>query len=359
MSGLRRFVKNTTARTLNQLSIEKLVGQLNGSANRPVIICYHRVVQDFKEAANHSMPSLLVSIDMFEKQLDWLARHYRMVSLDEVLLLKSGDGGVNKKPVASITFDDGYADFYWNAFPVLKRKGIPSSVFVVSDLVGTSTLQTHDELYLLLSQWLKGNRTAEDRLAPAILSIIKTTLQLYPEPYSAARHILAHYGQLEVQQVMAFMRKQVIVPDGLRQELAPLDWEMLRALTTLGVTVGSHTCTHALLPRHGQTAVNRELRESKALLERKLGVPVTHLAYPDGQFDERIAASAEAAGYSAAYAICTHQSRRHALHSIPRQVLWQNACVDESGEFSPAVLSCLINGVFQRAGECTQDHQRR
>lgn len=359
MSRLRRFIKNAAARTICQLSVDKVIGRRNGFAKRPLIICYHRVVQDFAGAATRSMPSLLIDVDMFERQLDWLARHYNMVSLDEILSHSADPIDVKTqkgKQMASISFDDGYADFYWNAFPVLKRKTIPASIFVVTDLVGTSNLQTHDELYLMLSQWLKtpGPLHSEDN--PELMTELASALLQHSDAYSAARYILASFSHQEVRDILTLMRGQVDVPAQLREELAPLSWDMLRTLSAQGVTIGSHTRSHALLPRHGQKVVQRELAGSRETLEKALGIEIRHFAYPDGQFNERTARSAETAGYGAAYAICAHQSKTHPLYTIPRQVLWQNACIDETGAFSPAILSCLVNGVFQRADQCTQDH---
>ena len=51
-----------------------------------------------------------------------------------------------------MTFDDGYRDVYEQAFPVLRRKGIPAAVFVVTDLVGRPFWQVHDRLYHLVAK---------------------------------------------------------------------------------------------------------------------------------------------------------------------------------------------------------------
>lgn len=361
MTNLRQFVKSAAARVICHLSVDKMIGHHNGSAGRPLIICYHRVVQDFADASTRSMPSLLVSTAMFEKQLDWLARHYRMVSIDEILEYSAATDRSQRRKgrqLATITFDDGYADFYHNAFPILKRKGIPSSVFVVTDLVGTDKLQTHDELYLLVSQWLRNpvRLCSDDK--PELLQKLDTILQQDPTPYAATRNVLASFTRPEVQDILSLMRTQVTLPAQSLEELLPLNWEQLRTLVRQDVTIGSHTISHALLPKNEQAVVESELRESRLTLERELGVAIKHLAYPDGQFDERIAGSVQTAGYSGAYAICSHQSTTHPQYTVPRRVLWQRACIDETGAFSPAVLSCLINGVFERASECSQDHSR-
>jgi peptidoglycan/xylan/chitin deacetylase (PgdA/CDA1 family) len=99
--------------------------------HRPLVIGYHRVVEDFSAEARNEMPSMLTGVRMFERHLDCLGRSFRFVSLDEI-----GDRLLNglpfHEPVAAITFDDGYRDVYELAMPVLERKGIPAAMFVVT-----------------------------------------------------------------------------------------------------------------------------------------------------------------------------------------------------------------------------------
>lgn len=358
MKDFRRHLKSSLARTLHQLSLDTLFGSAFAAADAPLIICYHRVVEDFRDASTRAMPSLLVGTAMFERQLDWLARHYDMVSLDTLFTQPPRSARALQRRQASISFDDGYADFYWNAFPILKRKGIPSSVFVVTDLVGTPNLQIHDELYLLVSQCFTQPRTPVHDTDAPLTQHLEAALLLHTDPYAATRHLLALFSQQEVRDLVALLRERVTVSEQARLELQSLDWDMLRSLHEQGVTIGSHTRSHALLPHHGEHRVADELAGSRRQLGMQLGVPARYLAYPDGQFDERIAQAAEAAGYSGALTICTHVSPTRPRYTTSRRVLWENASIDASGAFSPAVMSCLVNGVFNRAARCAQDHDK-
>jgi peptidoglycan/xylan/chitin deacetylase (PgdA/CDA1 family) len=76
-----------------------------------------------------------------------------------------------------------------------------------------------------------------------------------------------------------------------------LTWGMLRALERRGVAVGSHTVHHLELPGLSDTAALRELRDSRAVLERHLGHPVQWFSYPAGAHDARTEALVRAAGY--------------------------------------------------------------
>ena len=84
-----------------------------------------------------------------------------------------------------------------------------------------------------------------------------------------------------------------------------MDWETLKQLDTEGlITIASHTLSHpedmAKLPLEDQ---EKELTESKALLEQQLGHPVPYFAYPNGTGDQVTFDAAKQAGYTMAFTI--------------------------------------------------------
>lgn len=88
-----------------------------------------------------------------------------------------------------------------------------------------------------------------------------------------------------------------------RDQLATMDWDALRALTDRGIEIGSHTVSHAHLPRLSDEELDRELRQSKERLEAELGRRCRFLAYPFGEDDARVRAAARTAGYEAAFTL--------------------------------------------------------
>ena len=92
------------------------------------------------------------------------------------------------------------------------------------------------------------------------------------------------------------------------QELVPMSWDQLRELGDAGWEIGSHTRTHPHLTQIDDEALRAELEESKATVEQRMGRPCPTLAYPYGDYDERVVAAAGAAGYAAA---CTLPARLH------------------------------------------------
>jgi peptidoglycan/xylan/chitin deacetylase (PgdA/CDA1 family) len=99
-------------------------------ANRIPVLMYHGVAG--KVSDRHPYFETNISPAMFARHMDFLAdRGYAALSIDEAL---AGTG--NRQKVVVITFDDGYRNFYTDAFPVLRNHGFTATVFVISSFTG-------------------------------------------------------------------------------------------------------------------------------------------------------------------------------------------------------------------------------
>jgi peptidoglycan/xylan/chitin deacetylase (PgdA/CDA1 family) len=84
---------------------------------------------------------------------------------------------------------------------------------------------------------------------------------------------------------------------------AYFDWDMTTEIKSAGMTIAGHTLDHANLPTLSAAAVDKELRDSKAALESKLGITVDHFAYPYGAYNDAVIAAVKRAGYRSAATI--------------------------------------------------------
>jgi len=78
-----------------------------------------------------------------------------------------------------------------------------------------------------------------------------------------------------------------------------LDWDEIRELAELGWEVGSHGVSHRSFLLLDDAELKREMHDSKAIIEDKLGRPCDYLSLPYGHADKRIVNAAAAAGYTA------------------------------------------------------------
>ena len=91
------------------------------------VLAFHQVSDDFSWSITRQ------KLSQFERGIGFLQQEgYKSVPLSEIC---KGNFEPDEKIVA-LTFDDGYEDFYLNAYPVLKKHGFTACVFVITGYIG-------------------------------------------------------------------------------------------------------------------------------------------------------------------------------------------------------------------------------
>jgi peptidoglycan/xylan/chitin deacetylase (PgdA/CDA1 family) len=104
----------------------------------PVMILFHHLVSDRPHRFG-------VATAYFQRQVNYLLRHYRVVSLSEAAEL-TRRGGV-AVPTVAISFDDGYADNFVNLRAVTEDTGVPIGYFIATEHISNGREFAHDELF--------------------------------------------------------------------------------------------------------------------------------------------------------------------------------------------------------------------
>src|SRR3954471_7172261 len=189
-----------------------------------LVLCYHAVSPGWPAA-------LSVTPERFEAQLALLVRRgYAGATLEQAITDPPGPRTV------AITFDDAYRSVLELALPVMRRLGLPGSLYVPTDWPGRGGPMSWPGI----DQWVGG-------------------------PHDS--------------------------------ELRCLSWDEIGEIAQEGWEVGSHTCSHPRLTRTGDEQLASELERSRAALEDALGRPCRSVAYPYGDVDARVIAAAADAGY--------------------------------------------------------------
>ncbi len=345
---MRRFVRSAVAHGLARTGADRWMGRISGVASEPLILGYHRVLPDDVTIPTRGVPSMGIRVSTLRRHLEFIARRFEFVSLDEMgARVEAGAAS----GLAALTFDDGYKDFAENAFPLLQSMGIPAAVFVVTTLLEEGGGFLHDRVYSALDRAI---RSGGSKRVLALLAGEGPPLAALPDQAFAATRLL-----LQAYDRQALTRLSAALEDEFgRGETSPrsLSWDDLIRMSRLGLTVGSHTRTHALLPRETPARVIEETVTSRAEIEARLGVPVSHFVYPDGCFDRAAVQAVAAAGYRFAYTGCKHQDPDHPLLTQARRVFWEGSTEGVSGGFSQDVLSGQLNGIFDRSRPCLDTH---
>jgi peptidoglycan/xylan/chitin deacetylase (PgdA/CDA1 family) len=325
---------------------------------RPLVVGYHRIVEDYHAEAQVEMPSMLTSRAMFERHLDCIGRSFTFVSLDAI-----GNRLLNglpfDRPVAAITFDDGYQDVYELALPILERKGIPAAMFVVTDLVGRPSWQIHDQLYHLVAKAFASWDDPRQQMY-GLLNDLGLPARDFKrrsaasDPMIAVSTLLPGLPQADVLRLMAGLES--CVGNGFHDLPLTVTWQQVDDVRRRGFTIGSHTRSHVSLPTESATTIAAELIESKQELESRLGEQVDHFAYPGGHFTGAVVDAVARAGYRFAYTACPHEVPEHPLLTLERLLLWEGSSVNGDGEFIPGILTCQAHALWPPARRCDRVH---
>ena len=264
------------------------------NGDKALVLTYHR----FTESGDQETTSLR----NFDRQLQYLKKHYQLVPLSQ-LAAQVSKGKRLPKRLAAIAIDDGYRDSYEIAFPLLRAYDAPATLFVVTDFVDRAAWLWTDKLRFLAArtaaQFLKvqiGNIEVEARLdgpcsrrdaAKRVNELLKTL----PDD-SKDEAILRIAGSLGVD-----------LPKLPPDEYAAITWQQAREMDAAGVEIGSHTVSHPILTRVTHERLRDELGRSRGRIEKELNRGVDMLCYPNGDYDTRVVRAARSAGYRCAVTI--------------------------------------------------------
>jgi peptidoglycan/xylan/chitin deacetylase (PgdA/CDA1 family) len=187
--------------------------------------------------------------------------------------------GRQAQPFAVLTFDDGYRSNVEHAWPILKQHGAPWTIFVTTEFADGRGRLWWLELEEAIARL---DRVALSRNGET-LHLPSRTLDEKQAAFNAVYHHL-RAGPLEgLRTVTTDLAAQAGIASKRLAAEHCLGWDELRDLAgEPDVTIGAHTLSHPVLAKLDPTAAAREIAESKGLLERRLGRPVRHFAYPFG-----------------------------------------------------------------------------
>ena len=303
------------------------------------LLSYHHVVANGNpDALGHH-----VSAERFEEQIRFLKKWFDIVSLGQALKLM--DQAPLLRDYVAITFDDGYADNYRIAFPILRKLEVRATIFLITGLVGTNQLPWYDECKVYLKHLAHRrfpnlqNNSAYD----TILRLRKFLIDQAPIDVKTERAVnfLKIVDNDARQKVLDWLRAHFNDPKGDTSPFQIMTWGQARQMAEHGIAFGSHTVNHPILTRLGSEEMHEELRVSKETIEHELKTRCDFFAYPNGSdndYNPRIIESLRALGYRSA---CTQSfgSNRPGSDSF----LLKRIGV---GNIPPYVLAAKLSGVL-------------
>ncbi|MCC6370018.1 MAG: polysaccharide deacetylase family protein [Bacteroidia bacterium] len=242
----------------------------NGSCT---VLLYHRVRE-----TNFDKQQLSVSPINFQAQIKHLKKKYHFITVEEFdhCLL---NGLKFEKNSLLVSFDDGYADNYYEALPVLEAEKVQAIFYIATKNLNTSSIFWWDELDEIFKNPDKLN-------APAVNSLLKIkSLTKVDELY---HHYLLHLktasGITERNQLLEEVRTLNDAPPLVADQHRVLTHnELVKLMQSAFSVIGAHTVNHLSLAHLSATDQEFEITTSANELSNITGNKVLHFSFPYGE----------------------------------------------------------------------------
>lgn len=265
-----KLADSTMNKSIFLKTLKVLTTIASGTSKRKklFILIYHRVLDkpDFMRQGE-------VDKAAFTWQMELLSKYFNVLPLHDALQ-KMHTHTLPPRAVC-ITFDDGYADNYTNALPILKQFNLLATFFIANG-------------------FLNGGRMWNDTVIEAVRNFQQSELDLtqialgqfdvsdYGKKCQAAGQIIQQIKYMppaQRDQLTVFIAAQSQnLPDNLM-----MTTEQLKQLHQNGMEIGGHTVSHPILAKLDAQIALQEITENKIFLENLLNAPLRFFAYPNGK----------------------------------------------------------------------------
>ena len=238
-----------------------------------------------------------MEVRKFVSQIEYILKHYNLVSLDRIV---SDDQSNKEKPHIAITFDDGFANNFYFAYPLLKKYHIPATFFIVTGFVGSHEYLWPDIVNCAFEA--TAVRRLEIEIDGEVLLFDLTTVK---QRVDACKSVKQKLREAEHRQIASKVRELCKHLKVTKDEIMPnhcriLTWQHIEQMDPSLIDIGSHTVSHCILDRISVDEARQELINSKKTIEERLQKEVRHFCYPNGNFNSEIIELVKKAGYQSA-----------------------------------------------------------
>lgn len=227
---------------------------------------YHLVSDNKVPHVNHLYQ--VKNIRTFEKELDFLLKHYQPISLEELIGITKSNN-LPKKYLMHLSFDDGLKECHDVIAPILIKKGIPATFFLNSEFINNKRLMFRYKVSLCLDEIFKKSNTEQTSILNSASSIFK-------------KHHLEKADYTEDQLIDDFANKYLDLDFNqfLITDQPYLNSDQIFSMIKQGFTFGSHSMDHPLYASISLEDQIIQTLESQKLIESNYNLDYRVFAFP-------------------------------------------------------------------------------
>lgn len=240
-----------------------------------IVLIYHRVTNLVED------PQMLaVSPQNFREQLIFIKNNFSVLRSDD-------DWSSVKKPSVIITFDDGYADNFKQALPILEDLEIPATFFVSSGYLNSKNEFWWDEIekIILMTKNIPDyfNLNYSNLSRNWIIKNYQDRLLLYNDLISLMKTQNSTFGKYLIEYLRNWSNKPIEV----RTTHKPMSLKEINDMAQSPyATIGAHTVNHLCLSNEDLNTQKFEIEVSKKTLESLINKEVKTFSYPFGEIND-------------------------------------------------------------------------
>jgi len=264
------------------------------------VVMYH-YVRDLKNSKYPKIKGL--DISLFKEQISYFRKNYHVITMEEVIYSIENLSELPEKSLL-LTFDDGYADHFYNVLPVLDKYKLQGSFYIPSKAILDHNVLDVNKIHFIL---------ATSKSVLELLKDLKNLLDYYKKTYDL--HDFDFYfkklavpSRIDTKEVIFIKRLlQVELEQDLREKIVDIlfvkytemneidfSYELymnqvqLKEMLSCGMHIGNHGHNHFWWNKLTEKAMKNELDLSCDFL-LKLGVNMNNwtACYPYGGFNDQ------------------------------------------------------------------------
>lgn len=240
------------------------------------ILMYHKIA-DRDDV--YYLQDIAVKKEEFVKQLNYFTNKYTCISMSAAVELIKSKTKLDKDYVV-FTFDDGYLDNLKHGEALFRQYSIKPIIYITA-----GKIEKKEPIWTEIVDSLVFNAkqpyfdfTINDKRIFGKLNVKKSVVKIIESIKKELIKMPQNVIRIHLENLRQLLN---LAEDNSKSEL--LDWEGVRKLKELGCEIGSHTMNHINLGVEAEGIINKEMEESRKLIESKISGKVEFFAFPYGQ----------------------------------------------------------------------------
>ncbi len=249
--------------------------------NNLTILLYHGVTANTSLGiANYSGKH--ISIETFDEHMYTLQKCCNILTIDDVVMFVS-QGRTWPNNAVVVTFDDGFKNNFQFAVPILEKYNIPAVFYICAGMVGTDKMFWVDQIEDCFNLTSRG--MIEIMLDELHQFDLTSTWKKIAALETVKQFCKSTTTEEKNRVLSELSEKCAVIPNVTHSvNYKMMSWDEVISMDKSPLfTIGGHTLYHDIMTSRDIAVVDEDAQETLALLEGKLGHPVSHFAYPEGQ----------------------------------------------------------------------------